>query len=60
MLSGADKADAVQTGVTRDKSAFDFPACGVVSALWMIDLPAAALLKASNGAGDGVQCIYHN
>ena len=57
VLSGADKAEAVLSGVTRDKSAYDFPVCGVTSALWMVDTPAAVLLDPK--AKDQVQLIFH-
>eukprot|EP00596_Hydrurales_sp_CCMP1899_P009509 CAMPEP_0119033470 /NCGR_PEP_ID=MMETSP1177-20130426/520_1 /TAXON_ID=2985 /ORGANISM="Ochromonas sp, Strain CCMP1899" /LENGTH=153 /DNA_ID=CAMNT_0006990241 /DNA_START=496 /DNA_END=957 /DNA_ORIENTATION=- len=48
VLTGADKAKAVFTGVTRDKAAFDFPACGLTKATWMVDIPAAELLIETN------------
>lgn len=48
VLSGADKAEAVLSGVTRNKAAYDFPVCGVTNALWMVDGPAAQLLQQSN------------
>ena len=60
VLSGADKAEAVLSGVMRDKSAYDFPVCGVTSALWMVDEPAAVLLQESNSHrkdGDKVLCL---
>ena len=44
VLSGEDKAEAVLAGISRSKSVFDFPGCGVAKALWMIDTPAAKLL----------------
>lgn len=55
MLSGADKAEALLSGVARDKSAYDFPVCGVNSAVWMVDLPSSSLLKTN----PEIQCIYH-
>lgn len=60
MLSGADKAEAVLSGVIRDKSAYDFPVCGVKSAQWMVDESAAVLLIQSNEArkeADKVECL---
>ena len=60
VLSGADKAEAVLSGVIRDKSAYDFPVCGVKSAQWMVDESAAALLIQSNEArkeADKVECL---
>ena len=59
VLSGADKAEAVLSGVTRDKSAYDFPVCGVTSALWMVDLPASTLLDREGKGKDQVQLVFH-
>jgi hypothetical protein len=56
VLSGADKAEACLSGVTRDKSAYDFPVCGVESAVWLVDQEAATLLQ---GKGQEVQIINH-
>ena len=50
VLMGADKAEAALIGVTKRKTASDFPVCGIVSdskTTWMIDEPCASLLKSS-------------
>ena len=58
VLSGADKAEALLSGVTRSLSAYDFPVCGVSSAMWMVDEAATSLLKTREG-GEAVDVVYH-
>eukprot|EP01041_Mallomonas_annulata_P006046 gene6046-12190_t len=45
VLNGADKADAVYSGVYKTKTPSQFPVCGINNANWMIDEPAAAALR---------------
>jgi hypothetical protein len=47
VLMGADKAEAALIGITKSKTAGDFPVCGVKSAgtTWMIDAPCSELIK---------------
>ena len=45
VMFGEDKAEAFKTGVLKEKTIDEFPACGVKkSALWLTDTGAASLI----------------